>query len=76
MFLRRRRAVPPSRRRRVLSHAHKNNQPNNKKRLARIVGPLGRVRTASTLGELRDIAAEFSERDIDVLAISGGDGLI
>ncbi len=48
--------------------------PGAGERLARIVGPLGRVRTASTLGELRDIAAEFSERDIDVLAISGGDG--
>jgi hypothetical protein len=48
--------------------------PGAGERLARIVGPLGLVRTASTLGELHDIADEFSKRDIDVLAISGGDG--
>jgi len=43
-------------------------------RFARLVGPLGLVRVTETLDELRRAAHEFRERDIDILAVCGGDG--
>lgn len=48
--------------------------PRGAERLARVVGSLGSVRQARSIDELYRIASDFRELDIDVLAISGGDG--
>jgi hypothetical protein len=43
-------------------------------RMERILGPLGVVKTTASLEALDDVAREFRERGIDILAICGGDG--
>ena len=43
-------------------------------RFERIVGPLGLVRVTNSLDALHETAREFRDRDIDVLAVCGGDG--
>jgi diacylglycerol kinase (ATP) len=48
--------------------------PGASERLARRVGDRGVVREARSIDELSRIAAEYHERGIDILAISGGDG--
>jgi len=48
--------------------------PNAADRLARAVGDDGVVRCARTIDELYTIAEEFRRLDVEILAISGGDG--
>jgi diacylglycerol kinase (ATP) len=48
--------------------------PRAADRLARRLGDAGVVRQANSIDELYRIAADFRRDDIDVLAISGGDG--
>jgi diacylglycerol kinase (ATP) len=48
--------------------------PRAASRLARTLGDQGVVRTAGSIDELYRIAEDFRREDIDVLAISGGDG--
>src|SRR5271154_3186017 len=48
--------------------------PRAASRLARTLGDHGVVRTAGSIDELYRIAEDFRRDDIDVLAISGGDG--
>jgi diacylglycerol kinase (ATP) len=48
--------------------------PGAASRLARTLGHHGILREAGSIDELYRIAADFREADIDVLAISGGDG--
>lgn len=48
--------------------------PGAARRLARRLGDHGVLRTAGTVEELYRIAEDFRRVDIDVLAISGGDG--
>src|SRR5580704_11501498 len=48
--------------------------PHAASRLARALGDHGVVREARTIDELYRIAEDFRRVDIDVLAISGGDG--
>jgi diacylglycerol kinase (ATP) len=48
--------------------------PAAEARFAGYLGSDGIVRTARSVDELRHIAEDFRERDIDVLAIGGGDG--
>lgn len=48
--------------------------PRAASRLARVLGERGVVREAHSVEELRRIAEEFRDREIDVLAIAGGDG--
>jgi diacylglycerol kinase family enzyme len=48
--------------------------PHAAMRLARRLGDCGVVREARSLEELYRIAEDFRREDIDVLAISGGDG--
>jgi diacylglycerol kinase (ATP) len=48
--------------------------PSAAGRLKRELGDHGVVREARSLDELRTIAVEFRRRDIEILAISGGDG--
>jgi diacylglycerol kinase family enzyme len=48
--------------------------PRAEYRLARRLGNHGVVRAARSIGELYHIAEDFRRFDIDVLAISGGDG--
>jgi diacylglycerol kinase family enzyme len=43
-------------------------------RFEHLVGPLGLVRVTETLDELREAVHVFRERDIDMLAVCGGDG--
>jgi diacylglycerol kinase family enzyme len=42
--------------------------------MARIVGPFGVVRVTETIDELETVAQEFREREIEILAVCGGDG--
>ena len=48
--------------------------PRAADRLARVLGPHGVVREARVIEDLYRVAAEFRKLEIDVLAISGGDG--
>ncbi|MFA4873813.1 MAG: diacylglycerol kinase family protein [bacterium] len=48
--------------------------PERIKELGFIVGDKGSCHSTETLDEVRDLAHEFKERNIDVLGISGGDG--
>jgi diacylglycerol kinase family enzyme len=48
--------------------------PRAADRLARRLGDVGVVRQANSIDELYRIAEDFRRHDIDVLAISGGDG--
>src|SRR5580704_15632275 len=48
--------------------------PSAASRLARTLGDHGVVREARSIDELYRIAEDFRREDIDVLAISGGDG--
>src|SRR6202142_1024021 len=48
--------------------------PGAASRLARTLGDYGVLREAGSIDELYRIAEDFREVDIDVLAISGGDG--
>jgi diacylglycerol kinase (ATP) len=48
--------------------------PTAEARFSRYLGSDGIVRTVRSVDELRHIAQDFRERDIDVLAIGGGDG--
>jgi diacylglycerol kinase family enzyme len=53
---------------------HNLRDPGAASRLARALGDHGVVREARSIDELYRIAADFRRDDIDVLAISGGDG--
>ncbi len=44
------------------------------KRMSEILGPFGWVRTTASLEAIEEVAHEFHERDVDILAICGGDG--
>jgi diacylglycerol kinase (ATP) len=48
--------------------------PTAEARFARYLGSDGFVRTVRSVDELLHVAQDFRERDIDVLAIGGGDG--
>lgn len=48
--------------------------PDRAKHLGFIVGDRGSCHATDTLNQVRELAHEFKERDIDVLGISGGDG--
>lgn len=49
-------------------------RPERIKKLGFIVGEKGSCHSTETLDEVRELAEEFKERDIDILGISGGDG--
>jgi diacylglycerol kinase family enzyme len=53
---------------------HNVRDPRAASRLARTLGDSGVVREARSIDELYRIAEDFRRDDIDVLAISGGDG--
>lgn len=55
------------------SKAHKKD-PAKSKRMAFIVGDKASCKETEDLSDLRRVTDEFKTRDIDVLAISGGDG--
>lgn len=44
------------------------------KRMTEVLGPFGVVRVTPTLEAVEDVAREFLERQVDILAICGGDG--
>jgi diacylglycerol kinase family enzyme len=48
--------------------------PERVHKLGFIVGDKGSCHSTETLDEVRELAKEFLERDIDILGISGGDG--
>ena len=50
--------------------------PERLKRVGFIVGDRGSCHATDTLEQVRDLAQEFRDRDIDILGISGGDGTI
>ena len=50
------------------------NRPWIREALERIVGDAGRVYETRSIDELPRVAEEFIERDLDVLAVNGGDG--
>ncbi len=50
--------------------------PDKMKRMSYIVGDKGSCKTTTDLEDLRRVAEEFKTRDIDILAIAGGDGTI
>lgn len=50
--------------------------PTKAKKMSFIVGDKASCRATDDLGDLRRVAEEFKTRDIDILAISGGDGTI
>jgi diacylglycerol kinase (ATP) len=50
------------------------NDPERLKRVGFIVGDRGSCHATDTLDDVRELASEFKERDIDILGISGGDG--
>jgi diacylglycerol kinase family enzyme len=49
-------------------------RPHRAERFAEIVGDDGVVRVTPSLAAMDDVAAEFAERQIDILAVCGGDG--
>lgn len=55
------------------SKKHKKD-PDRMKNLAFIVGDKGSCKETSDLGDLHRVAEEFKTRDIEILAIGGGDG--
>lgn len=55
------------------SKSHKKN-PEKAKRMGFIVGDKASCKETEDLEDLRRVAEEFKTRDIDILAISGGDG--
>ncbi|MBL7685161.1 MAG: hypothetical protein JNK65_03895, partial [Deltaproteobacteria bacterium] len=55
------------------SKQHKRD-PDRMKRLSFIVGDKGSCKETSDLNDLRRVVEEFKTRDIDILAIGGGDG--
>lgn len=50
------------------------NKPQKAHRMGFIVGDKASCRATESLDDLRRVAEEFKSRDIDILAISGGDG--
>ncbi|MFH1829505.1 MAG: diacylglycerol kinase family protein [Pseudomonadota bacterium] len=48
--------------------------PERMRKLGFIVGDKGSCHSTETLDEVRELAHEFKEREIDILGISGGDG--
>lgn len=48
--------------------------PDKMRRMSFIVGDRGSYSVTEDLGDLRRVAEEFKTRDIDILAIGGGDG--
>lgn len=54
--------------------ANRNGAAERGQRMSDIVGAFGWVRVTPTLDAVDEVAQEFRERDIDVLAICGGDG--
>lgn len=58
-------------------HAKSNKRnPERPKLLSYIAGSRGTLETSNTIEELESIAAQFARKDIDTLAINGGDGTI
>lgn len=55
------------------SRSHRQN-PEKAKRMGFIVGDKGSCHSTDTLDQVRELAHEFKERQVDVLGISGGDG--
>jgi diacylglycerol kinase (ATP) len=55
------------------SRSNKRN-PERMRKLGFIVGDKGSCHSTETLDQVRDLAYEFKERQIDILGISGGDG--
>lgn len=55
------------------SKTYKNN-PGKARRMGFIVGDKASCKTTEDLADLKRVADEFKTRDIDILAISGGDG--
>lgn len=58
-------------------HAKSNKRnPERSKLLSYIAGSRGTLEVTNNLEDLRTVAKQFSEKDIDTLAINGGDGTI
>ena len=58
-------------------HAKSNKRnPQRSKLLSYIAGSRGTLEVTNNLEDLRKVAQQFAERDIDTLAINGGDGTI
>jgi len=49
-------------------------RPERIEKFGFIVGDKGSCHSTETLDEVRDLAKEFKQRDVDILGISGGDG--
>src|SRR5262249_42756572 len=54
--------------------ANRNGAEQREQRMRDIVGAFGWVRVTSTLDDVDEVAREFHDRRVDVLAICGGDG--
>jgi diacylglycerol kinase family enzyme len=52
------------------------NNPERAKKMSFIVGDKASFKATEDLGDLQRVAEEFKSRDIDLLAISGGDGTL
>ena len=53
---------------------NRNGAGARERRMADVVGAFGWVRVTPTVEAIDDVAREFHERGVDVLAICGGDG--
>lgn len=53
---------------------NRNDAGGRQERMAAIVGPSGLVRLTPTLEAVEEVAREFATRDVEILAVCGGDG--
>lgn len=63
----------------IIANPHSKLNKRNPKRqelLGYILGEKGQLKITNTLSELSDVAREFRQRQIEILAINGGDGTI
>ena len=56
------------------ARANRNGAGAREERMRDILGAFGWVRVTPTLDDVDEVAREFHERHVDVLAICGGDG--
>jgi diacylglycerol kinase family enzyme len=56
------------------ARANRNGSGERARRLTEVVGDAGIVRVTESVDAIRDVAREFRERGVDILAICGGDG--
>ena len=63
----------------IIANPHSKLNKRNPKRqelLGYILGEKGQLKVTGNISELADVAREFRERKIDILAINGGDGTV